>query len=108
MATSVFLCLSEERYEDAAALFHPSYGITVSEIEALADVLADTYGVDVKDGIVLKRTTGFQSSAYTTEVDGARYEMSMNVTIGGKAFDAVIVIVRNDAGYGITRLTFGE
>ena len=108
MATEVFLCLSEERYGDAAALFHPSYGITSADMESLAGVLADSYGADVTKGIVIKRTTNHSVSAYETNVDGSRYEMEMVVAIGDRTLDALIVIVRNDAGYGVVRLSFEE
>lgn len=108
MATAVFSCLSETRYEDAAALFHPSYGIKATEMESLVGVLAESYDADVKDGIVIERTVNYKASGYTTEVDGSRCEMTMNIAIGEKTLRATIVIVRNDAGYGIARLTFEQ
>ena len=108
VASEVFSCLSEARYEDAAALFHPSYGITAMEMEALVGVLAESYDADVKDGIVIERTVNYKASGYTTEVDGSQCEMTMNVEIGEKTLRATIVLVRNDAGDGITRLTFEQ
>lgn len=107
LTENVFACLSEARYEDALALFHPSSGITeASELESLVKQLNEYYEADVSEGIVIDKVTGVKSSAYNTSVDGSVYQMNMALSVGETKMASYIVIVRNDDGYGVAGLHF--
>lgn len=98
---SLFLCLSGERYEDAAAMCHPMAEIT-------ADVFSegeDELSIDFADGITVTKYTGFKASFYNSSVDGSLYELSGVATCGETTLDFSITVVRNDEGYGIGHIS---
>ena len=107
-ANELFTCLEEGRYEDAVALCHPISGVQSGETFAsLADQIKEALGVTFTDGIEIVRYTGFKTSAYESSVDGSRYDLAMEITIGGVTVPAQVVIVDNDDGYGIGGVHFG-
>ncbi len=85
-------------FEKAASYLHPEKPLNLekyfNDIEARA-------GIDFQKGIEIKRYTGFSTSLYDSEVDGADYELEMNIIVDGVAFELAIEIVKNDLGYGI-------
>ncbi len=108
-AEELFVCLSEERYEDAVALFHPLSGVNEESVfSSLAEQMNDAYGAVFSDGMEIVRYTGFRSAAYDTEVGGSRYDLVMEVRIGDVAMTAQLVVIDNDDGYGIFGVHFGE
>ena len=105
----LFTCLGEGRYEDAASLCHPIAGVKSGSVFSdLADRIKEQIGVTFTDGIEIVRYTGFTSYAYHSSVKGARYELTMEIKIGGVAVPAQAIIVENDDGYGVGGIHFGQ
>ncbi len=60
--------------------------------------------LDFQSGVELLRYSGIRSSHYHSDVNGSRYEMTIEVKIGGKPATVILEVVENAAGYGIYHL----
>ena len=85
-------------FEKAKSYLHPEKPL---DLEKYFNEIEARTGVDFQKSIEIKRYTGFSSSLYDSEVDGADYELEMNVIVDGVAFELSVDIVKNDLGYGI-------
>lgn len=94
-------CISQERYDDAVQLMHPSLGTTAEYLSSFITTVELGEGVDFSSGVEILGYDGFSSSLYNSQVDGARYELECNARIGLHRCEITIEIVKNDAGYGI-------
>ncbi len=104
----LFACLSEGRFEDATALFHPISNVAdVSALQTFDADLKSACGASFTDGIRVEKYVGFRSAAYDSTVDGALYELSMIALIGEVSLNVVVSVVENDDGYGIAEFRAG-
>lgn len=92
--------VEEKDYEGAAEFLHPECH---ADLQAFFTSLENDKGIDFSS-IEVERYTGFESSVYTSEVDGSRYRLNMLISASGEALSMEVEIVRNDGGYGIYHL----
>ena len=92
------LAIENGDFEKAKTYLHPEKPL---DLENYFNGIEDRAGVDFQNGIEIKRYTEYSSSLYDSEVDGADYELEMNVIVDSIAFEISIEIVKNDLGYGI-------
>jgi hypothetical protein len=92
------LALEKGDFEKAKTYLHPERPF---DVEKYLNGIEERTGVDFQKGIEIKRYTEFSSSLYESEVDGADYELEMNIVVDGVAFELSVDIVKNDLGYGI-------
>lgn len=86
-------------FDQANKLLHPSNQIN---LEDYFDNLEKEYNVDFQKGIIREKYTGFESSLYDGEYNGAKFCYEMDLTIDNKAgFFASVTIVKNKQGFGI-------
>lgn len=97
------LAIENGDFEKAKTYLHPEKPL---DLEKYFNGIEERTGVDFQNGIEIKRYTDFSSSLYESEVDGADYELEMNVIVDGVAFEFSIDIVKNDLGYGIYDFEF--
>ncbi len=100
---SGFLAAVEnEEYAIAVTKFHPE---RKPDLESFFVAIENDKGVDFQEGISIKRYTGFESSAYNSDVDGSLYSTTAEIKIGTVEGTFSVEIVDNDAGYGIYNIT---
>ena len=92
------LAIENGDFEKAKTYLHPEKPL---DLENYFNGIEDRAGIDFQNGIEIKRYTEYSSSLYDSEVDGADYELEMNVIVDSIAFEISIEIVKNDLGYGI-------
>ena len=98
--------IGEARYEDAAALMHPSRETSPSDVKMYITSLEDEYGIDFGAGFSIERYTGMKSSAYDSLYEGGYYELTCVAVSGEHSFEFRIEIVKNEYGYGIHNFHF--
>ncbi|MBE5731114.1 MAG: hypothetical protein E7350_04110 [Clostridiales bacterium] len=97
--------VSSGDFDEAEKLLHPS---RKTDLEAYFNRAEAVEGVDFQAGIEITKYTGFSSALHETEVDGAEYELEMNVLVSGKALELTVEIVRNDQGFGIYEIDIDD
>ena len=85
-------------FEKAKTYLHPERPL---DLEKYFNGIEERANVDFQNGVEIKRYTDFSASLYDSDVDGADYELEMNVIVDGVAFEFSVEIVKNDGGYGI-------
>ncbi len=101
-ADEFFSYVSDEKYTEAQALFHPDIVIE-GNLENLFLHIKDTTGADIENGFSVKYT-GFQSSLYDTEYGGSHYSLNGTIEIDGHPFDLEIEFIKRDEVFGIYNL----
>ncbi|MBR2970874.1 MAG: hypothetical protein IKC48_03660 [Clostridia bacterium] len=102
---ALITAVSSGDFVEAEKLLHPG---VKTDLEAFFNREEAEEGVDFQAGIEIKRYTGFSSAVYTTEVDGAKYELDMDITVGGKDLELSVEMVRNDQGFGICEIDIDD
>ena len=98
-ADEFFNYISEEKYTEAQALFHPDIVID-GHLENLFLHIKDSTGADIKNGFSVKYT-GFQSSLYDTEYGGSHYALDGIIEIDGQPFELEIEFIKRNEAFGI-------
>lgn len=55
LTNALFDAMAAERYEEAAALFHPATSMTAELMESSADTLRTEMGADFTEGVTIER-----------------------------------------------------
>ena len=92
--------VEEKDYEGAEEFLHPE---CTADLQAFFTALENDKGIDFSS-IQIEQYTGFESSVYTSDVDGSRFLLKMQVSASGEDLFMEIEIVKNDSGYGIYHL----
>ena len=100
-----FAAVASEDDAKAQAYLHPH---CEGELSLFLTGTESRLGVRFADGITVVRHTGFQYSFYNSAVDGSQYTMHIETRIGEKTVNFSVMVVQNDAGYGIYDLTVDE
>lgn len=93
-----FKAVKAEDYAEATALLHPE---NYFDVEKYITDFEKKQSVDFQSDIVIKRFTGISSSVYDSQVGGARFALTMDMTVGLAPLTAEFEMVRNGSGYGI-------
>ena len=96
-----FDAIAAEDYGKAETLLHPHRPYDLEEFFLNAE---KETGIDFQAGITIERYTSFSSVYYDSEVMGSNYELTMDTTVGEKAVEFEIEIVKNESGFGIYNL----
>lgn len=88
----------DENYKKAQSCLHPDKDASVKKF--IEDFEKDT-GLDFQNGIEIEGYTGYSSSVYDSEFDGSTYELTLDAVIDDVELEFEVLIVDNDAGYGI-------
>lgn len=108
LTNALFDAMAAERYEEAAALFHPATSMTAELIESSADTLRTEMGADFTEGVTIERYVGMKSAYYDSNYGGSVYELTMKVQVGDKTLSITTEAVRTDEGYGLWNVHYDE
>ena len=95
--------LEEDDYDGAYALLHPDFTISLEEE---ITTLEEQKDIDFSKGIDVYKFTNVKSAHYDSRVDGSLYETTASISVDGKEGSLTLVVVDNDAGYGIYNFEF--
>ena len=84
-------------YTAAETYLHPD---RPADLQAFFEGVAAEENLDFSQ-ISVEKYTNFASALYESAVGGARYALTMKVSVSGKPVKMEIEIVKNDNGYGI-------
>lgn len=92
-----FSTVERGEYDEAAGFLHPD---RPADLKSFFAAVGQEEGVDFSD-IQIERYTGYRFSWYNSEYDGSACGFDIDVRVNGKLAEIEVLIVRNDAGYGI-------
>ena len=97
--TNFFELIHQEKYNDAAMLFHESAATTGTELQAYFEALERQLLLDFSDPHVI---LGFQSMSTNVSTDGGTCALTCKMEFGINVVKAEMELLRNEAGFGIT------
>ena len=92
-----FTAVESGDYTSAEKYLHPDH---TGDLKAFFDSISESKNVEFSD-ITIEKYTGFSSALYDSSVGGARYELSVRLSLSGKGADAKFAFAKNDNGFGI-------
>lgn len=93
-----FEAVSADDFEKANTFLHPE---RPADIKTFFEGVESETGIDFSSGIEIEKYSGFRYSYYDSSVGGSAYEVTIKASVGDKAIEFVVEIVKNDQGYGI-------
>lgn len=100
-----FAAVSEDDYEKAATLMHPDRGTSQELLQEFLEAIESDHDIDFSEGTVIEKYTGFTSALYNSDIGGASYTLTFQITIGASQWSGSTEVVRNDAGTGINNIS---
>ena len=97
-----FAAISEEDFEKARTYIHPEYDF---EPKDYFEAVAEEWGIELTDGIVVDAVGGIKTVVYDSNVKGSFLQLDMYIKSGNESATCVVVLVENDAGFGIYDIT---
>ena len=102
LAEDFCVALADNNWTLAQGCLHPnSVSPTANNLESFVAQLEKNHNVDFSDGVAFKMRTSFTSAYYDSSYGGMVHEFTYNVSSGGVDTSMLIVVLQNDAGFGI-------
>ncbi len=98
----LFAAISEEDFKKAATYMHPEYDFDPKDY---FEGIAEYWGIKLTDGIVVDAFGSVKTIVYDSNVEGSLLQLDMYIKSGTKSATCVVVLVENDAGFGIYDIT---
>ena len=102
LTSDFFDAIVAEDYEKANTYLHAD---CYTDVEKLFTSVEQQANVNFGDGMTIEKYTSISSSYYASAVDGSTYELTMRVKVGEKILEITVGTVKNDKGFGISRIS---